>query len=63
MREDYNAEPRLQWTRVLVHESNQDDPDEWKEAKNDVDHFIFSGSMHHQAMNPSTHFEYSGNKT
>ena len=40
-----------------MHESNQDDSDEWEEAKNDVDHFIFSRVMHHPTMKLSIHSE------
>lgn len=63
MRKDHNAEPRLQWTRIFVHESDQDDSDEREEAKNDVDHFIFSRAMHHPTMNPSAHSERSRQDT
>ena len=52
-RGNYNAKPRLQWTRVFMYQSDQNDPNEWEEAKNDVDCFIFSRAMNHPTMNHS----------
>lgn len=40
-----------------MNESNQDDSDEWKEAKNDINRFIFSRAMYHPTNNPSAHSE------